>query len=116
MTWQDIEYDPDEMLIRESEEPFRVIAELVDNELTNKQTHLWGQLLAKARDMRHALTLLADLIESTYEHDDNGNRTNGDNPLSGADVCEELCGLESVVFGALDRLPGLDVDEDKEQS
>ena len=58
------------------------------------------------------LQKVADIIESTYDHDEDGRRTNGDSPVSGADVVDALLGLETEIFVHLRRPPlgALDAD------
>lgn len=52
-----------------------------------------------------ALRKVLDIIEQTYAHDEDGNRTDGDSPISGADVVEMLCALEDDLRGALETKP-----------
>ena len=47
------------------------------------------------------LQAVASLIEATYDHDEAGNRTNMDSPMSGADIAAELFNMEGAVFDAL---------------
>lgn len=54
---------------------------------------------------RNALQSVMQIIESTYDHDpDTGERTDGDSPVSGADVVESLCAIEDEIAAALEEL------------
>lgn len=108
-------YDADAMRVEEEKSPFRTLVDLSDNELTNRQSHELGERLARVPDMEHALRLVAELIEGTYPHDEKGSREDGDNSMSNADVCDELCQLEKFVFKALNRKPGIDIPDEKDE-
>lgn len=54
-----------------------------------------------------ALTRVAEVIEATYDHDEQGHRTNEAGRLSGADVIEALCFHEELVFQALEAAKGM---------
>lgn len=41
------------------------------------------------------------IIEATYAHDDEGNREEGDSPISGADVVDRLLELEDELVAAI---------------
>ena len=47
------------------------------------------------------LQAVASLIEATYDHDEDGNRTNMYSPMSGADIAAELFNMEGAVFDVL---------------
>jgi len=55
--------------------------------------------------IREALYAVADIIECTYAHDENG-RTDGPGDYSGADIVESLCGIEDTVCAATMVLDG----------
>jgi hypothetical protein len=57
-------------------------------------------------DMARQLEQVADIIESTYPHDANGRRVEGDSPVSGADVVDRLAALEVPIREALRRYAG----------
>ena len=54
-----------------------------------------------------ALGRVAEVIEATYDHDEQGHRTIEAGQLSGADVIEALCFHEELVFKALEVAKGL---------
>ncbi len=54
-------------------------------------------------DMAQQLELVAEIIESTYPHDANGRRDEGDSPVSGADVVDRLAALEQPIRDVLHR-------------
>jgi len=58
-----------------------------------------------ADPIREALYAVADIIECTYAHDENG-RTDGPGDYSGADIVESLCGVEDTVSEAISILDG----------
>ena len=51
--------------------------------------------------IRNALHGVADIIERTYAHDDDGVRTNLCSCYSGADIVDLLCDMEGKVSDAL---------------
>ena len=57
--------------------------------------------------MRTALERVAELIEATYAHDEDGLRID-DEPgtASGADIVEMLCDIEPIVKSALAKARG----------
>jgi hypothetical protein len=55
--------------------------------------------------IREALYAVADIIECTYAHDENG-RTDQPGEYSGADIVESLCGIEEEVSAAIMVLDG----------
>ena len=61
--------------------------------------------VARTEHSRSALLLMCravfEIIESTYPHDDDGNREEGDSPVSGADVVQELCCIEESLAEAI---------------
>lgn len=50
-----------------------------------------------------ALQLVAERIEETYLHDDDGNRIDGDAPISGADFVDRMLHIESVIAAAIEE-------------
>ena len=62
---------------------------------------------ASADVIFEALKRVTEVIEETYDHDDQGNRTNEAGRLSGADVIEALCLHEEIIFAALKEAKGL---------
>lgn len=58
---------------------------------------LLSERISKQFAQRWVTRWVRDLIESTYEHDDEGRRIEGDSPVSGADVVEELMRMEPLV-------------------
>ena len=66
----------------------------------------WSEVLGAGSPQTvivRALQSVADLIEATYDHDEDGNRTDMDCPMSGADVTESLMGMETAIFEALEQ-------------
>jgi hypothetical protein len=69
---------------------------------------------AKLEGMRTLVTALQrmmDTIESTYPHDEEGRREDGDNPRSAVDIVEDLCEMELMVAEALKYAQTLVVDD-----
>ena len=76
---------------------------------TKAEAREQAALMLAADKLRDALALVAGIIEETYPHDDEGNRINGDSPVSGADVVDALCAIEQQIAEALSsakREPG----------
>lgn len=98
------------LLVREYEGEHDTITELVD-----RVAGLFGLLLECGYvpvDQQIELWRVADLIESTYRHDETGAREEGDSPLSGPDVVDYLLTYEAEIFAALRREPGIDTPPD----
>lgn len=58
-----------------------------------------------------ALQQMVDTIESTYPHDDEGNREEGENPRGACDIVDDVCGMELMVTEALKYAQTLVVDD-----
>ena len=50
-----------------------------------------------------ALQCAAEIIEATYDHDDDGVRTDDDGPHSGSDIVEMLMNAQGTVLDALEE-------------
>ena len=50
------------------------------------------------KSCRGLLVQVSNIIEATYPHDKEGNRLEGDSPISGSDVVDMLGELEEDVF------------------
>ncbi len=59
------------------------------------------RLIAASPALLSIAESVATIIEQTYAHDEDGNRVDGDSPLSAADVVDALLDLESVVDAAI---------------
>lgn len=69
--------------------------------LPSKEFNSNVRLMAAVPVLADALQAIQGLIEQTYAHDENGNRTNGDCPISAADIVELLAEQECMVAEAL---------------
>jgi hypothetical protein len=65
-----------------------------------KRHETFGPLLEEA-NQETPLSKVMNIIEQTYPHDEDGNREEGDSPISGADVVEQLISLEEEIKEAL---------------
>lgn len=59
------------------------------------------------QSVREMLGSVLDIIEDTYGHDDSGERDDTPSEVSGADVVDNLLGLENELQQAVDTLDDL---------
>jgi hypothetical protein len=84
--------------------------------MSNKDLSQWMDALRRGfhigisglaiREVGTALESVCDLVERTYAHDQDGERLDEPGELSGADVTEELMGMELALFEARDIVRG----------